>query len=598
MASISAVVNPTAVPPRVDLAVTLNQTPNPDGTTPTFTISRRDDDRARFVRGLVDQATTNGVAADYECPFGVPVVYQLEEGDKVTAVSQPVILTPVNLVADQVAGTVEGYAVWLRHPAIPRRSMPVDLALIEAPSYSQTRTVQTVMDRREPIVLSDTKRKNATTTLDIRTWTLAERDRLLTLLSDNAILLLSVPAQSGWGFTHQYIAVGDVSEERLYTDWAPFTGRVFHLPVEFVSNPVGGKVDVGCTYRAIQEPPRVCYVDFDSTYVNYAAMRTCNVSALPPDPTQSLEWKSIFYYPESNNQGQYGTSTTTTTPGGWNVINMNNVSGTYTNTPLPFMAVASPSFTMTAGAKYKIVGSAGYYRADTAGTFRFEYRVTPGTNATVSSGSVVGYGSTKVCGPGDLIRKDTDAANDADNAQGYFMFTGAVNGPAVISYNFTGSVTSVSTATDFNSTSGNQINIFERKDTVTTVTTGAKVITIYASLTLEAGHEYRIETFQYIRANMYPVQAYMMLYSGNATPNTSVPIGDTPNTNDAQLVQSGGGMGAIDLLAYPEGFPVNVTVESTGTYTIALRLESQNDDLFYDQTDGENPRFIQVWEYK
>jgi hypothetical protein len=411
------------------------------------------------------------------------------------------------------------------------------------------------------------------------------------MLADNSVLLLDVPDGERWGITHWYIAVGDVSEERLWQEWAPFEGRVFHLPVEMVDRPSGGTVYSDCCYWSEQRN-KGTYFDFNEAHPTYAQLAVCAVPEPPPDPDT---WQLIAYRPESDNQGTYGTSSTTVTPGGWNVINMNNRSDTYNHVPLPFQAVASPSFTMTAGAKYKIVGSAGYLRADTAGSFRFEYRVTPGTTATTSSGSVVGYGSTKTCGAGDLIRKDTDAADPAHDAQGYFMFDGAISGPAVISYNYTGTVTSISTATDFNAQSGAQINIFERVDQVTTTTTEATVITMRAVLNLQAGKDYRVHAYQLIQVTNTPIAAYLLLYPGDVQPDPAVPMGNQPA--GTQVLQSANATTVVDVLAYAASFPLTVTVPADGVYTLALRLEGATEELFSDRTDADNPRYFQVWEH-
>ncbi len=533
---------------------------------------------------------------DYEVPFGMPVRYLATDAEGKSTASTKVTVNPVNFYPNDVGFTTTRGAVWLRHLTIPKLSMPVDLSNAESPTFKQARSVVDVLNRRSPIVVSDARRKRLTTTLDIRTWSLEESAQLREMLSDNSVLLLDVPDGERWGITHWYIAVGDVTEERLWQEWAPFEGRVFHLPVEMVDRPTGGTVYPECCYWSEQRN-KATYFDLNEAHPTYAQMTVCAVPGGGGVVTDPRTWQQLAYYAESDKAGTYGTTSTQTTPGGWNVINMNNRSDTYNHVALPFQAVASPAFAMTAGAKYKIVGSAGYLRADTAGSFGFEYRVTPGTSATTSSGTVVGYGSTKTCGAGDLIRKDTDAADPAHDAQGYFMFDGAINGAAVISYNYTGTVTSISTATDFNAQSGAQINIFERVDQTTTTTTAATVITLRTTVNLVAGAQYRVRGYQLIQASNTPITAYLLLIPGDVQPDPNVNVIDNVPPG-GQILSSANSTMVVDLLAEPDGAPFPVMVETDGVYTVALRLEGAAAELFSDRTDADNPRYLQVLEYR
>lgn len=247
-----------------------------DGPEPV-TILRRDPDRSRPVRGA--EPVNNGglflIVNDYEAPFGVPVVYEAVGSEsRSTAVSASVTLNPENWYPNDQGFFTNRGAVWLRHLTKVGLSMPIDLFNAESPVFKQTRSVLDVLDRRTPIVIADGRRKQLTSTLDIRVWSLEEGDRLKALLEDNSVLLLTVPAAERWGITQWYVTVGDVTEERLWQEWAPFEGRVFHLPVEIVERPSGGRVYSTCTYWSEQQR-HASYLELAESYPSYAEMSIC-----------------------------------------------------------------------------------------------------------------------------------------------------------------------------------------------------------------------------------------------------------------------------------------------------------------------------------
>lgn len=229
-------------------------------------------------------AGTSGAVYDYECPFGIPVRYLIVAGGGSRAVSPAVVLNPSAFYPNDQDWSTDRGAVWLRHLSIPQLSLPIDLANAESPVFKQARSVVDVLNRRSPIVVSDGRRKQLTSTLDIRTWSEEESARIREILADNSVLLLSVPAGERWGITHWYVAVGDVTEERLWQEWAPFEGRVFHLPVEVVDRPVGGTVYPDCSYWSEQRNTS-SYFDLNEKHHTYAAMTSCDVTSGPPPST-------------------------------------------------------------------------------------------------------------------------------------------------------------------------------------------------------------------------------------------------------------------------------------------------------------------------
>lgn len=154
---------------------------------------------------------------DYESWFGQSTTYQATDGT--TTISA----TPVTLSVD---------AAWLRHPGQPDLSMQVNVEADGDPVRRVNRAVLEPLGRRYPIVVTDGRRKAKQSTVTFRTYTLAEADQLLGLVDDTAVLLLDVPPAWGWGITHQYMAIGDLTETRT----AP-AGRGAWIPVRNWSAP-------------------------------------------------------------------------------------------------------------------------------------------------------------------------------------------------------------------------------------------------------------------------------------------------------------------------------------------------------------------------
>lgn len=280
MSTISAAPVADGTPPAVQIGFAVDT----DG---PVRITRRDPDKSRPVRGVDPQTYTAGTVAnvyDYEAPFGVPVTYELvgsTRRDHVTA--GPVTLNPSAWYPNDQGWSTDRGACWLRHLTKPPLSMPIDLSNSDALTFTQTRSVAEVLNRRDHVVLSDARRKAATTTLDIRVWSLEEGQALRELLADNTAVLLSVPAAERWGFTNHYVTCGDLTEERLVQEWAPFEYRVFHLPVEEVERPAGGVVYPACCYWA-EARPEPDYLAMNGRYDTYAAMTACQANTPDPDP--------------------------------------------------------------------------------------------------------------------------------------------------------------------------------------------------------------------------------------------------------------------------------------------------------------------------
>ncbi|MGI5144788.1 hypothetical protein ACQEVC_45475 [Plantactinospora sp. CA-294935] len=223
------------------MPTTLVATPEPGNTPPRVlleleytgqteaTVSRLDPDgRTRLVR-LADPATLSGglwTGYDYESWLNGEAVYTaITAGGSVTS-------TPVTLTADRP---------WLRHPGVPSLSIPIEPV---GPLADRVRPVnQAVLQplgRREPIVVTDARRKSIRSTLRLRTETADEAAALVGITDDASILLLDADADWGLGITHAYLALGDLEETSFRDDYGPHPWRTWSAPYVVVGRPAGG----------------------------------------------------------------------------------------------------------------------------------------------------------------------------------------------------------------------------------------------------------------------------------------------------------------------------------------------------------------------
>lgn len=193
------------------------------------TITRLDPDgRERPVR-LAEPATLVGgiwTGFDYESWFGDASTYTaVTGGGSITTVPVTLaVLTP-----------------WLRHPGVPSLSAPVDFQGDGEPVRAVSQAVLEPIGRRDPIVVSDGRRRSKRGTMTVRTETLAEVQALLDLLDDVSILLLDIPPEAGYGITHEYRSIGDLTESRFRPDYYPHPWRIWTAPYIVVDRPAGGQ---------------------------------------------------------------------------------------------------------------------------------------------------------------------------------------------------------------------------------------------------------------------------------------------------------------------------------------------------------------------
>jgi hypothetical protein len=571
MALVTTVPHPEATPPYVDVTVTWDS----DG---QVTLTRRDPDRAWPVRGAEPIAVTAGQSVtvrDFECPFGVDVHYQAGAGPVGVAEQGFTRLIPTAYYPnDQEWSTLKG-AAWLRHLAIPQLSMAIDLANAESPVFAQTRTVAPVLNRPSPIVLADGRRKNPTSTLDIRTWSLEEADKFRALLADNSTLLLDVPAGERWGITHWWVSVGDVTEERLIQEWAPFEGRVFHLPVEIVDRPAGGVIYPSCCYWTEQRG-LVSYLQLPEHRPTYGDMASCGLGNTGDDDSGDPDVPApvaLDDVTETNNLGAFGSTSTTMTPGGPAPDQQGQA--TFNHQTYPFIVCSSTAY-FEASKTYTISGETFYLTPDAnPNTITQTVMAVPGPDPATSGGIVLdSHGRTNVDSYANLYYEGSGPG-------GYPTFSPPADGVYTITCVLTGTGTFSSAFTGYTrwlmSFSANT------PGTTTTTTTPGDAITLRSYPNLTAGKTYRVDAQEMLTAGDQTVYLALKWHYGA--------------TDDATMKTAN----VIYTLPCPPGG--NYTV-SPGTDTFIpaqsgvheFALHAYSAGIFSDSTDTYNPRLIRVFE--
>lgn len=226
--SLVATAQPANLPPRVKVDVTDTGTPAINSVTVTRTDAAGNTSVVRTPDGGPLQLTTSGsnrvgTVYDYEMPYGVGVTYSTSE-------------QPAN-----VSGSVSvtSASVWLVHPGVPDRSMPILVQSVSATTRGVNRGVFYPMGRANAVVVTDGRRQLVAGSVNLLTQTDEERRALVDLLADAAVLQLNVPASKAFGIDTAYLSVGEVTEARP-SRMLQQPDRVWELPFVTVDAPVGG----------------------------------------------------------------------------------------------------------------------------------------------------------------------------------------------------------------------------------------------------------------------------------------------------------------------------------------------------------------------
>lgn len=198
---------------------------NPDGTI----VPVRGADPATLVAGA-------WVGDDFEAPLDEPFYYQATSSDR-----------PGVVVTSPTYTMASGGATWLKHPGRPFLNTKVEVGLPPDLTRPVAQGVFEVLGRSRPIAVT-MLRNSERGTLVLNTHTDADRVALLGLLEDGNPLFLSTPG--GYGIGSVYVAVGEVTEQRL-TRVGRTPDRQFNLPFTVVDRPPGTALAVGNSWSDV-----------------------------------------------------------------------------------------------------------------------------------------------------------------------------------------------------------------------------------------------------------------------------------------------------------------------------------------------------------
>lgn len=178
-------------------------------------------------------------------------VYDYESGnaEQVQYRVQSIVSDPAGDIASEwstptatTAWTSPG--TWLKCPTQPLLNRYIYIESIPSVIRRIPRGVLDVAGRRDPIVVSDT-RKLIEGTVTLLTLTDVQADGIRALLDTSETLLLQTPAEDGFG--SRYIACGDEDEQRT-SRLSTETSRRFVVPFLEVTAPVGEVITFGSTW--------------------------------------------------------------------------------------------------------------------------------------------------------------------------------------------------------------------------------------------------------------------------------------------------------------------------------------------------------------
>lgn len=192
-ATITAVAQPSNVPPRVQLTIA-------GVATATAFVYRTDPTGVIGVRGAEPVALVSGgaVVFDYEIPHNTTVSYALDDSSG----TQVATATGVS-----VAATVS----WLVHPTVPALSQIVNMLLTEHVQTLPSGVVlQAIPGRPDPIPIGDGARKTASSTVTFYTDTSSDETAMRALISGTVPLLAQLMDTRSSVSVYEWWSLGDV----------------------------------------------------------------------------------------------------------------------------------------------------------------------------------------------------------------------------------------------------------------------------------------------------------------------------------------------------------------------------------------------------
>lgn len=183
----------------------------------------------------VDLVSGAFVGIDYEAPFGETFYYQATTTEPGFAP-----ISSSSIILDTARSM-------LKHPGQPALNTWITVELGPKLDRPITQGIHDVLGRSTPIAVS-MRRSSIRGELSLLTFTADERKALLALVDDGTPLLLATPR--GYGLGNVYLAVGDVSEERL-AGYGLEPTRRWTLPFVVVDRPTGGAQPAGNSWADV-----------------------------------------------------------------------------------------------------------------------------------------------------------------------------------------------------------------------------------------------------------------------------------------------------------------------------------------------------------
>lgn len=194
----------------------------------TITVYRQYDKDLEVVRGAqsVVMKADEQLFIDYEVPQGVRIRYwAVASKGSESAQSDEVVMGPYDFGGDVLFDLGD-----------PKRGMVTNIEKFDQYKYGISRDVQRVWGRRDPVVISGV-REMFTSTLNLLTLELSQRENLLDIIKNGSTVALSVQSPKYGLEGVLYFAIGDVTEARVGNAVASEPLRRWNLDVQQIAPP-------------------------------------------------------------------------------------------------------------------------------------------------------------------------------------------------------------------------------------------------------------------------------------------------------------------------------------------------------------------------
>lgn len=137
---------------------------------------------------------------DGECPLDVPVYYAVVD----SAIGGGQSVSPTVILNSNGRS-------WVTHPANPTTPVECFPTVTQQRVYKLPQSINPVIGRPNPLVVSAANRNSASTTISLDCETFTMRDALLDMFSDGQPILFRAPVD--FGCQSEWIALGDLTED-------------------------------------------------------------------------------------------------------------------------------------------------------------------------------------------------------------------------------------------------------------------------------------------------------------------------------------------------------------------------------------------------